>query len=61
MENLLKMSRTGLNSPWTSSCGRLFDGVSALLGIKPVIAYEAQIGIIESSLEFGDIGYDFNA
>ena len=45
LENLLKISRTGLNSPLTSSCGRLFDGVSALLGIKPVIAYEAQAAI----------------
>jgi hydrogenase maturation protein HypF len=31
-----------MNSPLTSSCGRLFDGVSALLGLCPSISFEGQ-------------------
>ncbi len=39
---LLRMLETGLRSPWTTSAGRLFDGVSALLGIRQRAGYEGE-------------------
>src|SRR5690606_13333406 len=35
----------GINSPATSSCGRLFDAVSAMVGVCPVTTFEAQAAI----------------
>jgi len=45
IEVLVHMMQRGLNSPLTSSCGRLFDGVAALAGLRDRIAYEGQAAI----------------
>jgi hydrogenase maturation protein HypF len=40
-----KMIDKGINSPMTSSSGRLFDAVSAMLGVRKEIYYEGQAAI----------------
>jgi hydrogenase maturation protein HypF len=61
-ELILRMITRQVNSPLTSSCGRLFDGVAALIGIRQEVSYEAQAAIelemsARSSAETG--GYPF--
>jgi hydrogenase maturation protein HypF len=45
IELLKKQIDRRINTPMTSSCGRLFDAVSALLGIRGEIEYEGQAAI----------------
>lgn len=53
-----RMLERELNSPLTTSCGRLFDAVGAMLGIKLVAAYEAEAAIALESAQYGPGGQD---
>jgi len=50
---ILTMIEKNLNAPQTSSCGRFFDGVAALLGLRDRVSYRGQAAV-ELEIEIGD-------
>jgi hydrogenase maturation protein HypF len=42
METIIKMISKGINSPLTSSLGRLFDGIAAITGVRRRVHFEGQ-------------------
>ena len=54
LDIIKRQIESGLNSPLNSSCGRLFDAVSALIGIRSEIDYEAQAAIELEMAAYGE-------
>lgn len=52
---LKKMVKSGLNSPLTTSAGRLFDAVASIAGIRQIVNFEGQAAM---DLEFASAGAD---
>src|SRR5262249_59092956 len=45
IEIVTSMMQRGLNTVQTSSCGRLFDGVASIVGLRHEVNYEGQAAI----------------
>jgi len=53
------MLAKGINAPFTSSCGRLFDAIAALLNIRHFVSYDGQAAIeLEALAETSDTDDD---
>jgi len=61
LQPFITMMNKGINSPVTSSCGRLFDAVASLAGIRDVMSFEGQAPIeLEMAIdEPHDLSYPY--
>jgi len=54
---VLSATRSGLHAPQTSSAGRLFDAVAALVGLRDVVTFEGQAAVeLEQVADAGESG-----
>ncbi|MEP9410967.1 MAG: carbamoyltransferase HypF [Candidatus Brocadia sp.] len=64
LEILFKMLSHRINSPLTSSMGRLFDGVASIIGLQHTVHYEGQaamkLELIADEYETGCYPFDIN-
>jgi hydrogenase maturation protein HypF len=57
IETIIEMIEKGINSPYTSSLGRLFDGVAALAGLRESVAFEGQAAMeLEMAADHSETG-----
>jgi len=62
---LERMIAQGINTPSTTSCGRLFDAVAAVIGLRREVTYEGQAAIeleavARGATRQGDLCYSFD-
>jgi hydrogenase maturation protein HypF len=50
IKTLYTAYKNSLNTPLSSSCGRLFDAVASILGVVQVCSYEGESGLLLESL-----------
>ncbi len=56
---VLQMLQRKINTPLTSSCGRLFDAIASLCGVRDRISYEGQAAVeLEQSIREDSRAYD---
>ncbi len=55
LDLLYSVWKKGINSPLTSSAGRLFDAAASVLGIRQILSYEGQSGMIMENFYRWDI------